>query len=154
MASESGGILIFLGDSNLATGTTAGQSFSLRNKDYLSGATNPVAGNVRINFHKAAPMFTVGWGNLVSRKEGKHFTVPFEVGLAMTGAPKATYSLSGNVCTESFDPVTFAAVQTCGTASANKQFQQDVLAEQAKLNNDMSRFKVYPIVKVGIGHKF
>ena len=114
-----------MGNPVSATGTTAGQSFSLRNNDYLSGATNPVAGNVRINFHKAAPMFTVGWGNLVSRKEGKHFTVPFEVGLAMTGAPKATYSLSGNVCTESFDPVTFAAVQTCGTASANKQFQQD-----------------------------
>jgi hypothetical protein len=149
------GVLIFMGNPvNATAGTTAGQSFSLGNNDYLSGATKPVAGNVKINFHKAAPMFTVGWGNLVSRREGKHFTVPFEVGLAMTGAPKATYSLSGNVCTESFDPSTGAPIQSCGAASANKQFQKDVLAEQAKLNNDMSAFKVYPIVKIGIGYKF
>jgi hypothetical protein len=145
------GVLMFLGNPlNATAGAAPGTSFSLGNNEYVSGLPNPVAGNVKVNFRRAAPMVTLGWGNLVSRREGKHFTVPFEVGLAMTGAPKATYQLSGNVCT--VDPIT--AEQTCGTAASNKQFQQDVLTEQGKLNSDMSRFKVYPIVKLGIGYKF
>jgi hypothetical protein len=90
------GLLMFMGNPlNATAGTTPGQSFSLGGNDYSSGSTNPVSGNVKINSRKAAPMFTVGWGNLVSRKEGKHFTVPFEVGLAMTGAPKASINFRG-----------------------------------------------------------
>jgi hypothetical protein len=149
------GVLVFMGNPLSATaGTAPDSSFSLGNNDYTSGSTNPVSGNVKINFRRAAPMFTVGWGNLVSRREGKHLTVPFEVGVAMTGAPKAVYQLAGNVCSTSYDPVTGYPTQTCGPAASNKQFQQDVLTEQAKLNSDMSRFKVYPILKIGIGYKF
>jgi len=152
------GLLVSMSD-NLLTATahsTAGESFDVGNNSYISDPSHPVKGSMKVSFgHRVAPMFTVGFGNLVSRKEGKHFTVPFEAGLAFTGAPKSVWSYSGNVCTTTgYDPVTFAPITSCGPASGNQQFKVDVLTEQNKFNHSASSFKVYPIVSIGLGYKF
>jgi hypothetical protein len=47
-----------------------------------SDPTNPVTGRGKIDFNRAAPMIAAGWGNLISRQPGKHFSVPVELGLA------------------------------------------------------------------------
>jgi len=85
------GVLVYAGDPITATATVpGGQSFSLGNVSYYSDPSNPITGTGKIDFNRAAPMITVGWGNLVSRKEGAHFVVAFEMGVAFQGSPKAS----------------------------------------------------------------
>ena len=46
----------------------------------------PITGNGAIEFAKFAPMFLVGWGNLVPRS-GKHFSFPFESASSIPARP-------------------------------------------------------------------
>lgn len=140
------GVLVYTADPITATATMpGGHSFSLGGVDYVSDPADPVSGTGKITFNRAAPTVTVGFGNLVSRKEGHHFSVPFEVGVAFQGAPKASLSLAGSAC----DPTLLVCHSVTDPA-----IQSNVVAEQTKVNNSMSFFKAYPIVSIGIGYKF
>ena len=141
------GVLVYAGDPITATSSVpGGQSFSLGGVTYYSDSANPVTGNGKIDFNRAAPMITVGWGNLVSRKEGSHFSVPFEVGVAFQGTPKASLNLAGNVCD--------STGVNCVNAATDPIVQSNVVAEQNKVNNSLSLFKAYPIISIGFGYKF
>ena len=146
------GLLVFLGDPLKATASVAGGNyFTLGGQPYISSTTDPVKGRAKIDFNRAAPEITVGWGNLVSRKENKRVTVPFEVGIAFQGAPQSNLNLSGSVCDQS--PVTGLAVN-CRAIASDSSVKAKIGAEQTSLNSQMSAFKVYPILSVGIGFKF
>jgi hypothetical protein len=106
----------------------------------------PVRGTGKIDFNRAAPLVTVGWGNLVSRKESKHFSVPVELGVAFQGSPKATLNLAGNVCNDDGTE--------CRNVTTNSSVQSNIVSEQSKINNSMRFFKVYPIISIGFGYKF
>ena len=141
------GVVIYAADPITGTAAVPGtQSFSLGGTTYYSDPTNPVSGHGKVTFNRAAPMITVGWGNLVSRKEGKHFTVPFEIGVAFQGSPKASLALAGSVCN--------APGGFCRSVTSDPNVQSHIVSEQNKVNSDMSFFKAYPIVSVGIGYKF
>ena len=144
------GVLVYASDPITATASvSAGQSFSLGGNDYTSGdltGGSPITGTGKIKFNQAAPTITAGWGNLVSRKEGKHFIVPFEFGVAFQGSPKASLALAGTACDQ--------ATLTCADAATDPTIQSNVVSEQNKINSSMSFFKVYPIISVGFGYKF
>jgi hypothetical protein len=112
--------------------------------DFVSDPANPVKGTGKLDFHRPGPSVTVGWGNLLPHI-AKRFTVPFEAGVVYQGAPKATLSLSGNVCG--------AALTNCRTVS-DPTFQSHVQSEQTKINNDINFFQAYPIISIGFGLKF
>lgn len=140
------GLLAYVGDPITANAAVpGGQSFTLGGTAFISDPASPVTGSGKINFNRAAPMATIGWGNLVPRKESKHFSIPVELGVAFQGSPKATLNLTGNVCDSSgincravSDPIVQAAIQS----------------EQHKINNSMTLFKAYPIISIGLGYKF
>jgi hypothetical protein len=141
------GVLVYAGDPITATATVpGGQSFSLGNVSYYSDPSNPITGTGKIDFNRAAPMITVGWGNLVSRKEGAHFVVPVELGVAFQASPKASLALAGNACD--------STGVNCVNAATDSTIQSNVISEQTKVNNSMSLFKAYPIISVGFGYKF
>jgi len=141
------GVLVYAADPITATATVpADQSFSLGGVSYSSDPSNPITGTGKITFNRAAPMITVGWGNLVSRKEGAHFVVPFEMGVAFQGSPKASLALAGNACDSSG--------LNCVNAATNSTIQSNVISEQNKVNDSMSFFKAYPIISLGFGYKF
>lgn len=141
------GVLVYAGDPITATATVpAGQPFSLGNVSYSSDPSNPITGTGKIDFNRAAPIITVGWGNLVSRKEGAHFVVPFEMGVAFQGSPKASLALAGNVCD--------SPGVNCRSAATDSTVQSNVISEQSKVNSSMSFFKAYPIISLGFGYKF
>jgi hypothetical protein len=141
------GVLVYAADPITAKASVpGGQQFSLGGHDYYSDAAVPLTGTGKINFNQAAPMVTVGWGNLVSRREGKHFSVPFEIGVAFQGSPKASLSLAGNICD--------STGANCRNVAGDPTVQANIVAEQSKVNNSMSFFKVYPIVSLGFGYKF
>lgn len=143
----SGGVLAYAADPVTATAhVPGGQSFTLGGVDFISDPADPVNGNGKIAFNKAAPTVTFGFGNLVPRNESKHFSIPVEFGVAFQGAPKATLALSGSVC----DPTGL----NCRSVASDSTVQNQIISEQTKINNSMSFFKVYPIISVGIGYKF
>ena len=74
-----------------------GQSFSLGGATFTSDATNPLGGAGKLDFPKVAPMFLVGWGNLVPRSH-RHISVNAEVGVVYQGQPRVSLALSGNAC--------------------------------------------------------
>jgi len=141
------GLMIYNGNKITGNASVAGgQQFSLGDTDYMSDTANPISGNGKIAFNKVAPTFLVGWGNLLPRKEGKHFSVPFELGVVFSGAPKSTLTLIGNACNPDGTG--------CHDISTDSTFQSNVVDQQNKLNSDMSAFKVYPVISIGFGYKF
>ncbi len=141
------GVLAYIGNPITANAAVpGGQNFSLGGTSYLSDPAVPVRGMGKINFNRAAPLVTVGWGNLVSRKESKHFSVPVELGVAFQGSPKATLNLTGNVCNDDGTE--------CRNVTTNSSVQSNIVSEQSKINNSMRFFKVYPIISIGFGYKF
>jgi hypothetical protein len=141
------GVLTYIGNPITAKASVpGGQSFTLGGQTYYSDAAAPVTGDGKIDFDRVAPMATVGFGNLIPRKESKHFSLPVELGVAFQGTPKATLNLAGNVCA--------APGVACRSIASDPSAQANILSEQSKINNSMSFFKAYPIISVGMGYKF
>lgn len=140
------GVLVYAADPIKAAVYVPGtQSFTLGGVDFISDPRDPVRGTGKIDFNNVAPMIAVGWGNLIPRKEGQHFSVPIEIGVALQGSPKANLALAGSVC----DP---SGINCRSVSEAS--IQSNIVSEQNKLNNGMSLFKAYPIFSVGLGYKF
>jgi hypothetical protein len=141
------GVLIYAATPITANAAVPGnQTFSLGGTSYLSDPSIPVTGSGNIKFNQAAPMATIGWGNLIPRKSSKHFSVPVELGVAFQGSPKATLNLAGNVCNTDGT--------NCRSVASDSTVQANILSEQTKVNNSMRFFKAYPIISVGFGYKF
>jgi hypothetical protein len=140
------GALLYNGNkvtANLAT--SPGTTFTLNGATYTSGATNPTTGvgTVNLNTYKVAPMFLLGFGNLVPRK--RHFSVNFDIGAAFTGTPKFAMSLAGTAC---------SASGGCVNAAADPMVQANLLATQNKANNSISVLKALPVIRIGFGYAF
>jgi hypothetical protein len=140
------GVLVYNGNQVSANSSVpAGNSFTLNSTTYTSDPTNPITGSGKVDFIKAGPMFTVGWGNLLPRNH-RHFSAPVEVGVIYTGAPRTALSMQGGACD--------ASGLNCLVVNSNAPFQANVQAEQNKLNNDISAFKFYPVISAGFGFSF
>lgn len=141
------GFLAYLDDPIKATEfVPAGQSFTLGGIVYYSDPAAPTTGSGKIDFNQAAPMLTIGWGNLVPRKHSKHFSFPVELGVAFQGSPNTTLNLSGNVCD--------SPGVNCRSVASDPNVQANIAAEQNKINNSVSFLQAYPIISAGFGYKF
>ena len=140
------GALLYNGNQVTANAAVpGGQTFTLNGTDYASDPADPVTGNGKIDFPKAGPMLTVGFGNLLPRGR-RRFSVPFELGAIYTGAPKMALNLGGSACDASGD--------FCRTIASDPTIQANVADEKNKINHDMSAFKFYPVLSIGFGVKF
>jgi len=143
----SGGVLVYATDPVTASAVVPGnQSFSFGDVAYYSDPANPTRSSGKIVFNRAAPTVTFGFGNIVPRSKSKHFSVPVEFGIAFHGSPKTTLAVSGSVCD--------SPGGNCRNAASDPIVQSNVISEQNKINDDISFFKVYPIISVGFGYKF
>ncbi len=140
----SAGMLAYFGDPLTASIST--DKIKLNGQDYYSTTLNGlITGTGKIDFDSVSPTVTLGFGNLVPRRRNKHFSVPFEIGVAFQGPPKATLYLPTELCLNN---------SGCSTPVTSTALQSAVQAEQTKLNNSMSLFKEYPIISIGFGYKF
>jgi hypothetical protein len=71
-----------------------------------------------------------------------------EAGVAFHGTPQATLSLAGSACTSTILGV------ICQDIATNPGIQNDVAAQQQKINDDISNYRYYPILQFSIGYKF
>jgi hypothetical protein len=142
----SGGALVWNGNKGDGSVTIpAGQSFSLGTKTYISDPSNPVHGSSGVRINKFSPLVTLGYGNLISKGR---IAYSFEGGVAFHGTPLATLSLTGGAC------FGVPAGLICQDIGSNAGIQNDVAAQQTKINNDISGYKYYPIIQFMIGYKF
>ena len=131
---------------------TSGGLFYNNNK--ASFASNPTAGNLIINgvtytsaqvgslqgtmkFNKAAPYLGIGWGSPVAKNKGWGLVSDF--GVLFQGKPKTSLTA------------------TCGPAlvgAACTQLQTDAAAENAKLQSDLSNFRRWPVISLGISYQW
>jgi hypothetical protein len=141
------GLLVYTADPIKANASVPGdKSFTLGGVTFYSDPSSPATAQGRITFNRAAPTITVGWGNLISRKEGSRFIFPFEIGIAFQGNPDTTLAFGGNVCT--------SPGVNCSSAEENPEVQRNIVSEQRKINNSLSFLKVYPIISSGFGVRF
>ena len=145
------GLLFYNGNKVTATALVpSGQTFTLSGTTYTSGgpapnAPNPINGTGLVTFPKVAPKFTVGVGNLVPRN-GRHWSILGEFGVAYQGSPSAALALQGTVCDQNG--------ANCVNSSSDATFQSNVTAEQSKINKNLEIFKFYPIISLGFGFNF
>ena len=143
------GVLFY--NANGATATFAvqgGTSFTLNDYTYYASSTNPVMGSGSLGLNSQKPAFTItaGWGNMIPRSGG-HFSFPFELGVALIGAPTLNIALtSGQVCD--------AQGQNCVNVATDADVQSNLQAQIAKYKNDLDPLKTYPIVSMGVAYSF
>ncbi|MGZ8274422.1 MAG: hypothetical protein ACXWUM_10945 [Burkholderiaceae bacterium] len=112
------------------TGRPTNGTYTLNGTAYPAAAIGTLGGEVKSG-NRAAPYLGIGYGNVA----GFGVNFYFDLGVMFQGTPNATLSAS------------------CGasvSATLCSQVQSDVAAEQAKLQNEISGFKYYPVANIGI----
>ena len=131
---------------NLAV--TGGTSFDLNGVTYYASSSNPITGTGRLGLNSRNPAFTMtaGWGNMIPRN-GKHLSFPVEVGAAFVGSPSLNMSLTGGQACDQFG-------QNCVNVATDPTVQANLQAQIQKYKNDISPFRYFPIVSLGVAYNF
>jgi hypothetical protein len=135
-----------------------GTSFTLNNHTYYSANANPttgakpVDGTGQMSLHTTNPAFsmTTGWGNTLPRKG--HWSFPFEVGVAFTGAPTVKANLNGWACHDNAQ--TLCTDINSKTDPIALEIQSNLQIQIAKWTHDVEPLKTYPIASFGVAYSF
>lgn len=126
----------------------SGSTITLNGQDYISSYTDPLHGSGRIDFHKASPGLTLGFGNLIPRSRS-HFSVPTELGFYYVGQPNLQVAFAGSACDPNYPPSI-----GCQSVDQDPGFQQNLTAFKARNNHNLSYASFFPIFSVGFGYRF
>jgi hypothetical protein len=117
-------------------GLPTGGTYTINGQTYPAADIGSLQGEM--SFNKVAPYIGIGWGNPAAKNKGWGFTS--DIGVLFQGNPKTSL------------------VATCGTAIAGTsnctQLQSDTAAENTKLQSDLSNFKWWPVVSIGISYQW
>lgn len=154
------GILVLNNNRMKATSTVpGGSSFTLNGDTFYSASPNaatgatPLSGNAVLGLNSTKPAFTItgGWGNTIPRNGG-HWSFPFEVGVALVGAPSLRANMTGWAC---YDQAQTQCSDVNSTANPIAiQIQNDLSAQIGKWKGDVDSLKTYPIISGGISYSF
>jgi hypothetical protein len=111
-------------------GKPTGGTYTINGTPYPASEIGSMNG--KVDFRSAAPYVGLGYG----RPVGKGLSFTADLGVLFQGSPHTTLTA------------------TCGTTAQCAQIQSDVAAEQAKLNDDMSKYQYYPVVSIGLAYVF
>lgn len=123
------------GNEATATGRPTNGTYVINGQTYTSAQIGSLNG--QIDFSEVAPYLGIGFGS--APKAGRGMTFSFDLGVFYQGEPN----------------VGLTAVCGVGVpAGTCTQIQNDVAAEQASLQEEVSDYKFYPVVSFGIGYRF
>ena len=120
----SGGVVYFAEDLELEA--TPKEDVSIGNQEYSPEEIGELIGN--LGTEEVAPYFGIGWGD--STREGVSFQIDF--GVAFHGTPDVT-------------------LRATGPAGSQPGFQDDLNEEIVDINDEIERFRAYPVLSVGVG---
>jgi hypothetical protein len=122
----------------------AGQQFSLGDQDFINSVADPVHGNMSLAYPRSlSPMLLLGFGNILPRNS-RRLSIPVELGVAYTGVPTINVNLTGTACTN----------QGCTSFATNSEAQISLKQEIHKINEDLKKVPVYPILSLGVAYHF
>jgi hypothetical protein len=105
----------------------------------INGNTYPASQvgslNGKVDFRKTAPYVGLGYG----RPIGKGFTVIADAGVLIQGSPRSSLNATCGASTPA---------PTCAT------IQNDVAAERARLDDDVRKYRTYPVLSIGLALRF
>ncbi len=119
----SGGIIF--NNNHLNMVSVPSGSYSIGNRTYSGAEVGTLTG--KVDFKSTAPYVGIGWGNATNGRLG----VAFDLGIAFQGAPQVALSASGVVAS---DPT----------------FIQELNRENQELEDEISGFKYYPVISLGL----
>jgi len=114
---------------------TAGSTYTVNGVTYTSAQIGSLDG--KVDFSSTAPYLGVGWGNALDK--AGHFTFLADIGVMFQGSPKVKLNAS------------------CGSAVSASQCAQiagNVAAEEKKLEDEVSDYKYWPVLSLGVGYRF
>ena len=119
--------------------------FTINDIDWTSDNADPVRGTGLLTLGGSGPILTAGYGRMVSRTE-KHWSFPFEAGVAFIHTPHVALDLNGQICT----------VQgvNCQPAATFPGFADALATQVADWNRNAAPFHIYPIVQGGVAYTF
>ena len=120
-------------------------TITLNNTDFFSDNADPVRGTGRLTLGGSGLMLTAGYGRITSRS-AKHFSFPFEAGVAFIDKPKAALNVTGQICS--------ASGTNCQAAASYPGFADAVAAQLVTFNKDLAPLHIYPIVEGGVAYTF
>jgi hypothetical protein len=111
------------------TGVPTGNGFTINGTFYPSTAVSSVQSTM--TFNSVAPYLGIGWGNPV--QNGKGWGMVSDIGVLFQGSPKTDLTV---VCSG-----------TCPTPA-------DIATQNAQLQSDLSNFKWWPVISIGISYQW
>lgn len=106
-------------------------TYTINGHTYTAAQVASLTGD--ITFNSGAPYFGIGISSVGTDSTG--FGVNFDVGVLMQGSPKVKLAATG-------------------AGTHNTAFQNDLQAEQAKVQNDVNNYKTYPVIALGLVYRF
>lgn len=106
------------------------ESVTLGETTYTASEVGVLSGG--LSFNRVAPYIGIGWGNAFGKDKRWGFVSDF--GVAFIGAPDIALSATG--------------------AGSNSALQADLAREEEELQDDLSGFKIYPVLSVSLFYRF
>ena len=117
------------------TGKPSGGTYDINGTTYNATDIGSLKGTMV--FNNIAPYLGIGWGNPVAKDKG--WGVTTDIGVLFQGSPKTDL------------------VATCGATAPPltcTQLQSDTAAENDRLKNNLSNFKFWPVMSIGISYQW
>jgi hypothetical protein len=157
-------VQLYNGNTVQATVTApAGQEFSLGDQDSYSSVGNPLHGTAVVSLgnqggSKVAPGVTLGFGNMIPRGKGEHWSVPFEMGFVYIQTPQILLNFHGFSCDTRADAIASTSPtvpgEGCSDIATDPTSVANMKQEQSDINSDLNGLRFYPILSVGVSYKF
>jgi hypothetical protein len=110
---------------------TTNASYDIGGTTYTAAQVGTLSG--KLDFKSFAPYAGIGFGNPFGKDSNWSFN--FDLGVMFQGSPDLE-------------------VTTTGTLSTNAAFQANLESEKQDLENDLDKFKYYPVISFGISYRF
>ena len=123
-----GGVLINNNELSM-TGTPSGGTFDIGDQTYTAANVGQLNGLV--SFHNWAPYLGVGWG----KQYGSRFGLSADLGVAYQGSAAVDLSATGPI-------------------AGDPAFQNDLRREEQQTEDDLSVYKYYPVLGLGVYFRF
>jgi hypothetical protein len=119
--------------------------FTINHTDWFSDNADPMRGTGGLTLGGSGFMLTAGYGRIASNSE-KHFSFPFEAGVAFIDKPNPTLVFGGSLCNSDGT--------NCQPAMQYPGFADALNAQLATWRNRVAPFHVFPIVQAGVAYTF
>lgn len=126
-----GGFLNNKNELNLDANIKEGETVEIGDREYTRAQAGTLKG--KVDFDSFAPYIGLGWGNPLL---GGRVHVIFDIGIVMQNEPSVSLS------------------STNGLLSQNQTFKNELLKEENELEDDLSDFKYYLVLSLGVTVNF